>query len=83
MPRGSDRKTRSKPVKELEAEAVAYVVSKAAGLSNALKHASDYIQGHEGDKDLLAKSLDRIQKTAALLLDSLESVEAVPIREFA
>lgn len=81
--RGSERRELPKTVKELEAEAVAYVVSKAAGLSNALKHASDYIQGHEGDKDQLAKSLERIQKTASLLLDSLESVNAVPIREVA
>ena len=74
--RGTDRRAIPKTVKELEAEAVAYVVSKAAGLSNALKHASDYIQGHEGDKDQLAKSLERIQKAASLILDCLESVDA-------
>lgn len=81
--RGSDRRTLSKAVKELEAEAVAYVVSKAAGLSNTLKHASDYIQGHEGDKDQLARSLERIQKTAALLLDTLESADVDPLPEVA
>jgi hypothetical protein len=81
--RREDRKTLSKAVKELEAEAVAYVVSKAAGLSNALKHAADYIQGHEGDKEQLAKSLERIQKTASILLDSLASVDALPLQEVA
>ena len=81
--RGSDRRTLSKAVKELEAEAVAYVVSKAAGLFNSLKHASDYIQGHEGDKDQLGKSLERIQKAASLLLDSLETDEANSLKEVA
>lgn len=81
--RGSDRMALSKAVRELEAEAVAYVVSKAAGLSNALQHAADYIHGHEGDRDRLAKSLERVQKTAALLLDSLESAEADALPEVA
>ncbi|MAT70323.1 MAG: DUF1738 domain-containing protein [Planctomycetaceae bacterium] len=73
----------SKTVEELEAEAVAYVVSKAAGLSNALRHSSDYIQGHEGDKDLLARSLERIQKAVSLLLDSIETVDAPGFKEVA
>lgn len=73
--KAEDRKTLSKAVKELEAESVAYVVSKAAGLDNALKHASDYIQGHKGNEEQLAKSLERIQKTAAILIDAMEFVE--------
>lgn len=68
-----DRRTMRKSVKELEAEAVAYVVSRAAGLDNALKHSADYICCHKGDVDLLSKSLERIQKTASAIINSIES----------
>ena len=71
--RGTDRKSLSKSVKELEAEAVAYVVSKAVGLDNALKHSADYICSHRGDTEQLARSLERIQKTSSRILESLES----------
>lgn len=71
-----------KRVKELEAESVAYVVCRWAGLDNALLQAADYIQCHRGDSALLAQSLDRIQKTAATIIDSLmrmvEVWEAAP-----
>jgi len=73
---GEDRKQFSKVVRELEAEAVAYVVAKAAGLENALKQTTDYIQLYSGDQELLLKSLERIQKTASNLLTELEEVSA-------
>lgn len=81
--RGEDRKALSKAVRELEAEAVAYVVSKAAGLENALKQSADYIQSYDGDTERLARSLERVQKTASLLLGELEAAEDAPVAEVA
>ncbi|QEG36142.1 ArdC-like ssDNA-binding domain-containing protein [Bythopirellula goksoeyrii] len=80
--RGEDRKTLSKTVKELEAESVAYVVSTAVGL-RALAQSADYIHCHAGDSEQLAKSLQRIQKTASLLLEQLETVSLDSISEVA
>lgn len=71
--RGQERKTLSKTVKELEAESVAYVVSRTVGLENALHQSADYIQCHRGDSELLARSLDRIQKTASRLIALMQS----------
>lgn len=67
---GPDRPT-TKTVRELEAEAVAFTVCTAVGLE-ATTAASDYIQLYSGDKNLLAQSLDAIQKTAALILQAIE-----------
>jgi antirestriction protein ArdC len=60
----------SKTVVETEAEAVAFVVCHAVGLQIG-SAASDYIQLHQGSKDTLAQSLDRIQKTANTILEAL------------
>lgn len=60
----------SKTVRETEAEAVAFVVCQAIGLSTTTA-ASDYIQLYDGDKDTLAKSLDRIQRTAAEIVKAV------------
>lgn len=76
--RGSERRVMSKSVKELEAEAVAYVVSRAAGLDNSLLHSADYICCHKGDAELLSKSLERIQKTASQVIEAMESAPAQP-----
>jgi len=57
-----------KVVKETEAEAVAFVVTQAIGLETSTA-ASDYIQLYAGNKETLAESLDRIQKTAAVILE--------------
>jgi len=81
--RGPDRPTLSKTVKELEAEAVAYVVSKAAGLTGGLKHSADYIQCHAGDKEQLGKSLDRIRRTSSQILEALEAARSEPLSEVA
>ena len=75
--RGEDRKSLSKSVKELEAESVAYVVARSAGLENALSQSADYIQCHRGDSEQLAKSLERIQKTATRLIKLIETETAV------
>lgn len=66
-----------KTVKETEAEAVAYVVSRAVGLEVGTA-SSDYIQLYRGDADTLAMSLERIQKTATQILSGLEEVATIP-----
>ncbi len=58
----------SKTAMETEAEAVAFVVCHAIGLDTTTA-ASDYIQLHQGSKETLASSLDRIQKTANAILE--------------
>jgi len=68
--RGETRKTLSKTVRETEAEAVAFVVSQAIGLNTGTA-AADYIQLYAGDKDTLAGSLDRIQKTARTIIEEI------------
>ncbi|HMO84760.1 MAG TPA: ArdC-like ssDNA-binding domain-containing protein [Lacipirellulaceae bacterium] len=64
------RAAATKTQRETEAEAVAFVVSKAVGLDCG-SHASDYIQLYQGDAKLLSASLDLIQKTAADILADL------------
>jgi hypothetical protein len=56
--------------RELEAEAVAFIVCHAIGLDTNTA-SSDYIQLYRGDTNLLAASLDTIQKTAACILEGL------------
>ena len=58
----SDRK-----VRETEAEAVAFVVCRAAGLDTNTA-ASDYIQLYRGDRKTLLDSLERIQKAASTII---------------
>jgi antirestriction protein ArdC len=64
---------KDKTVREAEAEAVAYVVCQGIGL-DANTASSDYIQLYDGDKKTLMASLERIQKTAAEILEAI-SVE--------
>jgi antirestriction protein ArdC len=56
--------------RELEAEAVAYVVSQCIGL-NAGTASSDYIQLYNGSKETLAQSLDAIRSTSGMILQAL------------
>jgi len=58
--------------KELEAEAVAYVVCSGVGLDMNTASA-DYIQLFSGDKAALQESLERIQKTASEILWALKN----------
>jgi hypothetical protein len=60
----------SRDTRELEAEAVAFVVGLAVGLEVA-DAARDYIHLYNGDKDALTESLERIQRTASLILRSI------------
>jgi antirestriction protein ArdC len=59
-----------KMVRETQAEAVAYVVSRGIGLETNTA-AADYIALCNGDKATLAKSLSAIQETSAKILDEL------------
>lgn len=70
------RKETTRKVRELEAEAVAFVVSKAAGLEGTNRSA-DYIQLYSGDKQLLMESLDHIQRVASSVIEELSSVGEV------
>jgi hypothetical protein len=65
------RTATTKIVRELEAEAVAFVVGKAVGLVNGTASA-DYIQLYQGNASLLAESLEVIQQTASVILAALE-----------
>jgi hypothetical protein len=66
------RKETTKTIRETEAEAVAHVVCRALGL-NTLNRSADYIQLYNGDTDVLVKSMDHIQKTAARILDGIQA----------
>jgi len=63
----ADDRPASRDTRELEAEAVAFVVGNAVGLdtSNASR---DYIHLYRGDREALARSLDRVQRAAAVIL---------------
>jgi hypothetical protein len=64
----------SRKIKEVEAEAVAFVVSQAAGLECGTA-ASDYIQLYDGKKETLIASLERIQATAREIIGAIEPAE--------
>jgi antirestriction protein ArdC len=61
---------KERTVREAEAEAVAYVVCQGIGL-DVNTASSDYIQLYDGDKKTLMQSLERIQRTAAEILEGL------------
>jgi hypothetical protein len=70
------RTATTKTIRELEAEAVAFVVGKAVGLVNN-NASADYIQLYQGNASLLAESLEVIQQTANVILSALEpTIEA-------
>jgi antirestriction protein ArdC len=64
----------SKTVRETEAEAVAFAVSKAFGVDSMSKSA-DYIGLYRGSVETLSESLDFIQKTAAHIIEALSLAE--------
>jgi hypothetical protein len=69
------RTATTKTVRETEAEAVAFVVSKAIGL-NANTSAA-YIQLYHGNAELLMESLEVVQHTAAVILSAIQLEESV------
>jgi len=70
-----DREPERQKVRETEAEAVAFVVCEAIGLDTK-RAAADYIQLYNGDRETLLSSLDRIQRTARVIIDGLAEMEA-------
>ena len=66
------RKETTKTIRETEAEAVAHVVCQALGL-DTLDHCADYIQLYNGNSEVLVKSMDHIQKTAAQILEGIKA----------
>jgi hypothetical protein len=57
----------SRDIRELEAQAVSFVVCEAVGLES-LAATVDYIHLYRGDRQALAASLDRIQRTATAII---------------
>jgi hypothetical protein len=68
---GEDRPA-SRDTRELEAEAVAFIVSQTIGL-DALDSARDYIHLYRGDPNALSACLNRIQSTAAAILSAVDA----------
>ena len=64
----------TKTIRETEAEAVAFVVCRAAGLDTGTR-SSDYIGLYSGDQDVLMVSLEHIRKTASMILTELETAK--------
>ena len=64
----------SRNVREVEAEAAAFVVCQAAGL-DCNTSASDYIQLYDGTKKTLMDSLERIHQTAAEIIEAIMAEE--------
>jgi hypothetical protein len=59
----------TKRVRETEAEAVAFVVCNAIGLT--VSNSVDYIHLYSGDKDTLTESLDPLQRASAEILAAI------------
>lgn len=74
--RSTRRQETTKTVRETEAEAVAFVVCQAIGLSGGTS-SSDYIQLYDGNADTLAESLELIQKASAEIIEHLLEEQAV------
>jgi hypothetical protein len=69
----SERRTETtKTVREIEAEAIAFVVGKSVGLTTSTSSA-DYIGLYHGNAALLMESLEVIQQTAAVILAAIET----------
>jgi antirestriction protein ArdC len=76
---GDDRPG-SRDTRELEAEAVSFVVGHAIGL-DVTNAARDYIHLYRGDAAALAESLGRVQRTAAAVLTAIAADDAVTGRD--
>jgi hypothetical protein len=70
----ADDRPAARDTRELEAEAVAFIVGGAVGL-NTTDASRDYIHLYHGDREALASSLDRIQRAASAILTVVDAVE--------
>lgn len=66
------RKLTTTTIRETEAEAVAAVVAQSLGL-DSMAQSADYIQLYSGDTNVLTKSLDAVQKTAAQIIEGIHA----------
>ena len=73
--RGDRRDSTTKVIRETEAEAVAYVVCRGAGLECST-HAADYILLWDGDERVLIQSLELIRNVASSILSEIEAETA-------
>jgi antirestriction protein ArdC len=69
-----DNRPKDRKVRETEAEAVGFVVSHGIGLETN-SASSDYIQLYSGDEKTLMQSLERIQRTAAEILEAVMNTD--------
>jgi hypothetical protein len=70
------RTATTKTVRETEAEAIAFVVGKAIGLTTSTASA-DYISLYHGNAALLTESLEAVQQTSAVILAAITVEESV------
>ena len=68
----ADDRPASRDTRELEAEAVAFVVGEAAGLDTR-EGSRDYLHLYHGDREALTQSLDRIQRAASVILTAVNA----------
>jgi hypothetical protein len=72
--RAERRTMTTKTVRETEAEAIAFIISRAVGL-NTSSASADYIVLYHGNAELLTESLTVIQQASATILDALFAEE--------
>jgi hypothetical protein len=72
--RAERRTMTTKTVRETEAEAIAFIVSRSVGL-NTGSSSADYISIYHGNAELLTESLSVIQQASATILDALFAEE--------
>ena len=58
-------------VRETEAEAVAYIVSRAIGLDCGIASA-EYIHSHDGDAETLTSSLNAVRMAASEIIEAIQ-----------
>lgn len=68
----ADDRPASRDTRELEAEAVAFVVGEAVGLDTR-EASRDYLHLYHGDREALTQSLDRIQRASTVILNAVSS----------
>ena len=71
-------KPQSRTVREVEAEAVAFIVGESLGLQ-CIQASCNYIQLYNGNSDTLMASLERIQRTAATIIRGILAETSVPV----
>lgn len=68
----ADDRPASRDTRELEAEAVAFVVGEAVGLDTR-EASRDYLHLYHGDREALTQSLDRIQRAVSVILNAVST----------